>query len=71
MSLTPNLKKLWNKLTNSMKSKFALFTLYAQREADITRNVIIDKTSKIVMLTRLFNEMEFNEMKNKIEELLK
>jgi len=45
--------------------------LYAQREAGITRNVIIDKTSKIVMLTRLFNEMEFNEMKNKVEELLK
>ncbi len=48
-----------------------IFASYAQREAGITRNVIIDKTGKIVMLTRLFNEMEFNEMKNKIEELLK
>jgi peroxiredoxin len=48
-----------------------IFALYAQREAGITRNVIIDKTGKIVLLTRLFNEIEFNEMKNKIEELLK
>jgi peroxiredoxin len=48
-----------------------IFALYAQREAGITRNVIIDKFGKIVLLTRLFNETEFNEMKNKIEELLK
>lgn len=47
-----------------------IFALYAQREAGITRNVIIDKMGKIVMLTRLFNEAEFNEMKYKIEELL-
>jgi peroxiredoxin len=48
-----------------------IFALYAQREAGITRNVIIDKLGKIVLLTRLFNDTEFNEMKNKIEELLK
>lgn len=48
-----------------------IFALYAQREAGITRNVIIDKAGKIVKLTRLFNETEFNEMKKKIEELLK
>ncbi len=48
-----------------------IFALYAQREAGITRNVIIDKAGKIVLLTRLFNETEFNEMKLKIEELLK
>jgi len=51
--------------------KANIFALYAQREAGITRNVIIDKTGKIVLLTRLYNEIEFNEMKNKIEELLK
>ena len=48
-----------------------IFALYAQREAGITRNVIIDKTGKIVLLTRLYNEIEFAEMKAKIEELLK
>ena len=48
-----------------------IFALYAFREAGITRNVIIDKSGKIVMLTRLYNEKEFAEMKSVIEELLK
>lgn len=48
-----------------------IFALYAQREAGITRNVLIDKTGKIVMLTRLYNETEFANLKLKIEELLK
>lgn len=47
-----------------------IFALYAKREAGITRNVIIDKTGKIVMLTRLYNEVEFAQMKAKIEEIL-
>lgn len=47
-----------------------IFALYALREAGITRNVIIDKTGKIVFLTRLYNETEFAQMKAKIEELL-
>jgi len=48
-----------------------IFALYAFREAGITRNVIIDKSGKIVMLTRLYKEKEFAEMKSVIEELLK
>jgi len=48
-----------------------IFSLFAQREAGITRNVLIDKTGKIVMLTRLYNETEFEALKLKIEELLK
>lgn len=48
-----------------------IFALYAFREAGITRNVIIDKSGKIVMLTRLYNEKEFAEMKSVIEGLLK
>ena len=51
--------------------KADIFALYALREAGITRNVIIDKTGKIVLLTRLYNEIEFAEMKTKIEEMLK
>ena len=47
-----------------------VFALYADRKAGITRNVIIDKTGKIVMLTRLYNEEEFAEMCEKINELL-
>jgi len=47
------------------------FALYATRDAGITRNVIIDKTGKIVLLTRLYNPEEFKTMTEKIEELLK
>lgn len=48
-----------------------IFTLYAERNAGITRNVIIDKTGKIVLLTRLYNEEEFAGMVNVIDNLLK
>ena len=48
-----------------------IFALYADRRAGITRNVIIDKTGKIVMLTRLYNEEEFGKMKELIDEMLK
>ncbi|MCE5332158.1 MAG: TlpA family protein disulfide reductase [Bacteroidales bacterium] len=51
--------------------KADIFALYAQREAGITRNVIIDKTGKIVMLTRLYNVEEFRKMTQVIDELLK
>ena len=47
-----------------------IFTLYAKKEAGITRNVIIDKEGRIVMLTRLFDEDEFKEMVELIDELL-
>jgi len=51
--------------------KANIFALYAQRKAGITRNVIIDKTGKIVFLTRLYNEAEFNQMTKVIDDLLK
>lgn len=51
--------------------KADIFALYAQREAGITRNVIIDKTGKIMLLTRLYNETEFNHMVSTINDLLK
>jgi peroxiredoxin len=47
-----------------------VFALYAERKAGITRNVIIDSSCKIVMLTRLYNEEEFAEMCKVIDELL-
>ena len=46
------------------------FAKYADRKAGITRNVLIDKTGKIVMLTRLYNEEEFASLCKKIEEML-
>ena len=48
-----------------------VFALYAERKAGITRNIIIDKDGKIVMLTRLYNKEEFSEMCKKIDEMLK
>ena len=39
-----------------------IFGLSANKEAGVTRNVVIDKTGKIVFLTRLFEEEEYQEM---------
>ena len=46
------------------------FAKYAERKAGITRNVLIDKEGKIVMLTRLYNEDEFASLCKKIDEML-
>ena len=48
-----------------------IFALYADRKAGITRNVLIDKEGKIVLMTRLYNEKEFAALCAKIDELLK
>lgn len=48
-----------------------IFALYAERNAGITRNVLIGKDGKIVMMTRLYNEEEFSSLCKKIDELLK
>jgi peroxiredoxin len=48
-----------------------IFYSFAAPEAGVTRNVIVDKTGKIVYMTRLYKNDEFNEMRNVIEELLK
>ena len=50
--------------------KADIFTKYAERDAGITRNVIIDKNGKIVMLTRLFDKEEFDSMVKLIDNLL-
>ena len=46
------------------------FAKYAERKAGITRNVLVDKEGKIVMLTRLYNEDEFTALCKKIDEML-
>ena len=40
-----------------------IFGLYALKEAGVTRNVVIDRTGRIIFLTRLFERDEFNQMK--------
>lgn len=47
-----------------------IFYTFAAKGAGVTRNVIIDKTGKIVYLTRLFKEDEFKEMVEVIDLLL-
>ena len=48
-----------------------IFAKYALRDAGITRNVLIDREGRIVMLTRLYNEEEFASLVEKINEMLK
>jgi len=47
-----------------------IFGLYALKEAGVTRNVIIDRTGKIVFLTRLFDREEFDLMKKALSSQL-
>jgi peroxiredoxin len=48
-----------------------IFYTFAADKAGVTRNVIVDKTGKIVFMTRLYKVEEFNEMKKVISQLLK
>lgn len=48
-----------------------IFGTYAEKNAGITRNIIIGKDGRIAMLTRLFKMEEFNEMASLIDSLLK
>ncbi len=43
-----------------------IFGLFAQKEAGVTRNVIIDRKGRIIFLTRLFDREEFDKMKDVI-----
>lgn len=40
-----------------------IFGLFARKEAGVTRNVIIDRSGKIIWLTRLYKREEFEKMK--------
>ncbi len=55
----------------SLDPEAKIFSQFADIKSGVTRNVIIDKNGEIAFLTRLFDPVEFNEMKAKIEELLK
>ena len=47
-----------------------IFAKYALRDAGITRNVLIDRDGKIVMLTRKFQQEEFNKLVETINKML-
>ena len=54
----------------AMDTNADVFAQYALRESGITRNVLIDRDGKIVMLTRLFKEDEFAALVEKINAML-
>lgn len=54
----------------AMDTNADVFASYALRNSGITRNVLIDRDGKIVMLTRKFKEDEFNALVKKIDEML-
>ena len=43
-----------------------IFGLFALKEAGVTRNVIIDRSGRIIFLTRLYDRAEFDQMKKVI-----
>lgn len=47
------------------------FYSFAEKNAGVTRNIIIDKKGKIVFLTRLYESEEFSEMVKFIDKLVK
>jgi len=47
-----------------------IFELYAEKDAGVTRNIIIDKAGKVAFLTRLFDKKQFNAMKAKIGRII-
>jgi len=47
-----------------------IFQLFAKKDAGVTRNVVMNQTGKIVFLTRLFEEKEYQEMLEKIEKII-
>lgn len=55
----------------ALDPKGSIFYQFAEKGAGVTRNVIVDKTGKIVYMTRLYKEEEFQEMKKVIADLLK
>lgn len=44
-----------------------IFALYAEREAGITRNILIDREGRIIKTTRLYNIEEFNSLVEAID----
>lgn len=64
------IKKVGTTYPIAMDVNADVFAKYALRNSGITRNVLIDKDGKIVMLTRLFNEEEFNSLVERINKML-
>lgn len=69
--IIPFIEKVGTTYPIAMDTNADVFASYALRQAGITRNILIDRDGKIVMLTRLFKEDEFNTLVKKIDQMLK
>jgi peroxiredoxin len=71
-------KETVSKFAKTMKISYPLtldtsgskFYSFAAEGAGVTRNILIDKTGRIVYLTRLYDKAEFNGLKEKVKELV-
>ena len=64
------IKKVGTTYPIAMDISGDVFASYALRNSGITRNVLIDRDGKIVMLTRLYNEDEFASLVERIGSML-
>lgn len=48
-----------------------IFGRFADKKSGVTRNIVIDREGKIVYLTRLYDQQEFNGMLAAIDQLMK
>ena len=68
--ILPFIEKVGTTYPIAMDSNGDVFASYALRGAGITRNILIDRDGKIVMLTRKFEEAEFKALVDKIDAML-
>jgi peroxiredoxin len=68
--ILPFIEKVGTTYPIAMDTNADVFASYALRNSGITRNVLIDRDGKIIMLTRKFEEAEFNALVEKIDSML-
>lgn len=68
--ILPFIEKVGTTYPIAMDTNADVFASYALRGAGITRNILIDRDGKIVMLTRKFEEAEFKALVEKIDAML-
>jgi peroxiredoxin len=69
-AIQPFIEKVGTTYPIAMDSNGDVFASYALRRSGITRNILIDRDGKIVMLTRRFEEAEFKALVEKIDAML-
>ena len=68
--IVPFIEKVGTTYPIAMDTNADVFAKYALRNSGITRNVLIDRDGRIVMLTRKFEDTEFKALVEKIDNML-